>query len=107
MRVHVVDGQHPCLLAPEPRVERSGYPRSARKVTANQKNPVLGIPTVGSFKNGRGELYEQEMYEGRSIRVRYVWSNITKTSAHFEQAFSTDGGATWEVNWFSDQTRVE
>ena len=74
---------------------------------ANQKNPDFGIPTVGEFRNGRGEFYDQEMYKGRSIWVRYVWSNITKTSAHFEQAFSADCGKTWEVNWISDQTRAE
>lgn len=48
-----------------------------------------------------------DAHEGRTILVRYVWSNITPTSAHFEQAFSTDGGKTWEVNWITDQTRVE
>ena len=38
--------------------------------------------------------------------IRYVWSDITPDSAHFEQAFSDDGGKTWEVNWITDQTRV-
>ena len=49
----------------------------------------------------------QEAWEGRTIFVRYVWSEITRTSAHFEQAFSDDGGKTWEVNWITDQSRVE
>ena len=74
---------------------------------ANQKNGRFDVPTIGEFKNGRGEFYDQEVFEGRTILVRYVWSNITPTSAHFEQAFSTDGGKTWEVNWITDQTRVE
>ncbi len=39
--------------------------------------------------------------------MRYEWSGITKSSAHFEQAFSDDGGKTWEVNWITDQTRIE
>src|SRR5260370_20418250 len=43
---------------------------------------------------------------GRAILVRFVWSNITPNSAHFEQSFSDDGGKTWEVNWITDQTRV-
>lgn len=38
--------------------------------------------------------------------MRYAWSDITPTSAHFEQSFSTDDGATWEPNWISDQTRI-
>jgi len=62
-------------------------------------------PVVGEFKNGRGEFYDQEDYNGRMIFVRYVWSDITPTSAHFEQSFSTDGGKTWETNWITDQTR--
>jgi len=62
---------------------------------------------VGECRNGRGEFYDQEAWEGRTIFVRYVWSEITKTSAHFEQAFSDDGGKSWEVNWITDQTRVE
>ena len=43
---------------------------------------------------GRGEFYDQEVFEGRTIFVRYVWSGITKNSAHFEQSFSDDGGKT-------------
>jgi hypothetical protein len=61
---------------------------------------------VGEFRNGRGEFYNQELFNGRAIYVRYIWSDITPSSAHFEQAFSTDGGKTWEVNWITDQTRV-
>jgi hypothetical protein len=64
-------------------------------------------PTVGHFNgHGRGEFYDHEDYRGRPIVVRYVWSNITATSAHFEEAFSADDGKTWEVNWITDQTRA-
>ncbi|HWR17934.1 MAG TPA: hypothetical protein VN577_24105 [Terriglobales bacterium] len=73
---------------------------------ANAKDGKLGVPTVGEFKNGRGEFYDQEEFNGRTILVRYVWSDITPNSAHFEQSFSDDGGKTWEVNWITDQTRV-
>lgn len=74
---------------------------------ANGKDGVLGIPTIGEFKNGRGEFFDQEPFNGRVILVRYVWSGITPNSAHFEQSFSDDGGKTWEVNWITDQTRVK
>jgi hypothetical protein len=74
---------------------------------ANQKNAHFDVPTVGEFKDGRGEFFDQEEFEGRMILVRYVWSNITPKSAHFEQSYSTDGGKTWEANWITDQTRVE
>jgi hypothetical protein len=65
-----------------------------------------GPPQVGEFKNGIGEFYCQDTYNGRMILIRYVWSAITPNSAHFEQSFSTDGGKIWEVNWITDQTRT-
>ncbi|MGA2549767.1 MAG: hypothetical protein ABSF50_06425 [Burkholderiaceae bacterium] len=74
---------------------------------ANSKDGNLAIPTIGEFKDGRGLFYDQERINGRSILVRYVWSQITTQSAHFEQSFSDDGGLTWEVNWITDQTRVQ
>ena len=74
---------------------------------ANSKNGAIGsTPNVGEFKDGRGEFYAQDTLNGRTTLVRYVWSGITPTSAHFEQSFSDDGGKTWEVNWITDQTRV-
>jgi hypothetical protein len=66
-----------------------------------------GPPNVGEFKNGRGEFYCQDTLNGRAIFIRYLWSGITPTTAHFEQSFSTDGGKTWEVNWITDQMRVQ
>ena len=73
------------------------------------KSGSLGAPTIGEFKNGRGEFFDTEPSgpNGRSILVRFVWSDITPSSAHFEQSFSDDGGKTWEVNWITDQTRVK
>lgn len=73
---------------------------------ANGKDGILGQPTIGEFKNGVGEFYDQESFNGRAILVRFIWSRITPDSAHFEQSFSGDGGKTWEVNWITDQTRV-
>ena len=73
---------------------------------SNAASGTLSTPTIGEFKNGRGEFYDQEMLNGRAILVRFVISDITKTSCHFEQAFSDDGGKSWEVNWIADDTRV-
>jgi len=74
---------------------------------ANSKNGTMGgPPNIGEFKDGRGEFLCQDTFNGRTILIRYVWSNITASSAHFEQSFSDDGGKTWEVNWITDQTRV-
>jgi len=62
-------------------------------------------PMVGQFNNGRGEFYNQQNYEGRAIYARFVWSDVTTNSPHFEQAFSDDGGKTWETNWITAQTK--
>jgi hypothetical protein len=72
---------------------------------ASSKRGIVDPPVVGRFSNGRGEFFGMDELEGRAILVRYVWSNITPNSAHFEQSFSPDGGKTWEVNWISDVTR--
>ncbi|MGA8223508.1 MAG: hypothetical protein WB780_17805 [Candidatus Acidiferrales bacterium] len=74
---------------------------------SNAKGGTLAIPTVGEFKNGRGEFYDQEDWNGRAILVRFVISDITPDSCHFEQAFSDDGGKTWELNWITTDTRVK
>lgn len=75
---------------------------------ANSKNGTLAMPpNVGAFKNGRGEFFDQETFEGRSIIVRYAWSDITEASARFVQSFSEDNGKTWEDNWISTLVRVQ
>jgi hypothetical protein len=74
---------------------------------ANRNSGVLSQPTVGEFKNGRGEFYDQETLNGRAIFVRFVISDITPNSCRFEQAFSEDGGKTWEVNWIATDRRVK
>jgi hypothetical protein len=73
---------------------------------ANISGGTVGQPTIGEFKNGRGEFFDQEPFNGRTILVRNVFSDITPTSCRFEQAFSDDGGKTWEVNWIAMDTRV-
>jgi len=73
---------------------------------ANSADGLLGQPTIGEFKDGRGEFLDQEPFGGRVILVRFVFSNITPNSFRFEQAFSDDGGKTWEVNWIATFTRV-
>jgi hypothetical protein len=74
---------------------------------AGGKSGALSPPVIGSFKNGRGEFYSQETFDGRAIFVRFVISDITPDSCRFEQAFSDDGGKTWEVNWIAIDTRVK
>jgi hypothetical protein len=73
---------------------------------ANRNGGTISQPTIGEFKNGRGEFFDQETLNDRAILVRFVISDITPNSCHFEQAFSIDGGKTWEVNWIATDTRV-
>jgi hypothetical protein len=69
-------------------------------------NGVLSLPPViGQFNGTRGEFFDQEDYKGRAILVRYVWLNLSPTSARMEQSFSPDGGKTWEVNWICELSR--
>lgn len=73
---------------------------------ANARNGIMDPPQVGEFKDGRGEFYAQDTINGRTVLIRFIWTNLTTNTPHFEQSFSDDGGKTWEVNWITDQTRI-
>ena len=62
-------------------------------------------PTIGKFVNGIGEFYDHELIAGKHIFVRYLWTVISPDACHWEQAFSEDGGKTWETNWINEFTR--
>jgi hypothetical protein len=62
-------------------------------------------PVVGQFYGKRGEFYNQQIWEGRAVLVRYVWLDISPKSSRMEQSFSGDGGKTWEVNWICELSR--
>lgn len=62
---------------------------------------VIGPPMRGSFSNGTGIFVGDERQNGRTIKTRVQWSEITSRSARWEQASSIDGGKTWEKNWIS------
>jgi hypothetical protein len=73
---------------------------------SNSSEGVLDRATMfGGFRDGRGEFFGQDVLDGRAIYVRFVFSDITPTSFRLEQAFSPDGGRTWEVNWKATFTR--
>jgi hypothetical protein len=73
---------------------------------ANSSDGTMGPAMVGGFRNGRGEFFNQELLNGRAIYVRFIFSDITPASFRFEQAFSDNGGRTWEANWKATFTRV-
>jgi hypothetical protein len=60
---------------------------------------------IGSFKDGIGELFARDTFNGRSILVRGRWSDITPNSHHFEEDYSDDGGTTWHPAFIANLTR--
>ena len=74
---------------------------------ANVSSGTLTTPSIGEFKDGRGEFYNQDTYNGRAILVRFVITKVTNDQYRFEQSFSDDWGKTWEVNWIAIDTRVK
>jgi hypothetical protein len=86
------------------------YNPQARQWSLNFANVSAGVLTsasIGEFKDGRGEFYNQDTYNGRAILVRFVITKITDDQYRFEQSFSDDWGKTWEVNWIAVDTRVK
>lgn len=71
----------------------------------NSADGTMGPPMIGEFKNGRGEFFNQEPFNGRAIFVRFIFSDIKAGSFQIEQAFSEDGGKTWEANWIAKFSR--
>ena len=68
---------------------------------------MLGLPpVVGSFSDGVGLFEADEMIGGQQVRVRFTWTVHSSTAAHWQQGFSLNQGATWEVNWTMAFTRI-
>ena len=73
---------------------------------ANLSNGLLTAPVFGSFGgSGRGVFYGQDALDGRTILVRFIITHVSPSEARFEQAYSTDGGQSWEDNWIAVDTR--
>lgn len=85
------------------------YNSQARQWTLNFASVASGLlspPVTGAFDAaGRGTFYGVDTVRGRTVLVRFVISDVTPNSARFEQAFSADGGETWETNWLAVDTR--
>jgi hypothetical protein len=60
--------------------------------------PTSLIRPSGGFENGVGRFFADDRFENKSIRVQFIWSDIAAQSARRQQAFSEDGGLTWETN---------
>lgn len=66
---------------------------------------ALDTPMRGAFVEGQGLFLADDHFEGRPIRVRFLWTRVNTPQPRWEQAFSADGGITWEDNWTMDFTR--
>lgn len=73
----------------------------------NARDGMVGEAMVGGFTDGVGTFYNEEEYDGRTVIVRFLFSEITDRRFRLEQAFSPDGGATWEPNWIAQFGRAD
>lgn len=74
----------------------------------DERHPrAIEPPVYGNFKDGVGTFIGDDINNGKPVLTRFIWSNITANSAHWEQAESPDGGKTWETNWRMELTRVQ
>ncbi len=73
----------------------------------DSRDPKMDPPMVGRFEDGCGLFFGDDTVDGKPIRVRFVWTPLSATECRWEQAFSIDGGTTWETNWIMSFTRDE
>jgi hypothetical protein len=66
----------------------------------------LDPPVIGRFRDGVGQFDGEDVIDGRKVHVRFLWTEITETSARWEQSFSYDGGETFIPNWLMLHERV-
>jgi len=72
----------------------------------NVNDGQLTSPMTGEFRDGTGTFFGPDTWGDKAILVRFVISKVTADTYRFEQAFSTDSGKTWELNWIATDTRV-
>ena len=75
-------------------------------VDGRDPHGALDPPVKGRFVKGTGTFYSDSIVDAKTIRTRFIWSHISATTAHWEQALSDDGGKTWDTNWLMEFTRV-
>lgn len=70
-------------------------------------SPTIEPPAVGAVVDGVATLFGEERFEGRIVGLRYVYRNLSPQNASWEQAYSDDGGKSWEINWVMNFTRIQ
>ena len=66
----------------------------------------LEVPVIGRFENGTGTFFAADILRGDPVSVRFLWLKTDTATPRWEQAMSSDDGATWETNWTMDFTRL-
>ncbi|MFD7641363.1 hypothetical protein ACFV4P_11980 [Kitasatospora sp. NPDC059795] len=85
------------------------YDHAAKEWTihwSDSRTGRLDPPMAGRFTGDRGDFHGDDHYDGRPIRVHFVWRRLGPDTARWEQEFSADGGRSWELNWTMDLTRT-
>lgn len=83
------------------------HSRQWNQTFADSESGQLQPPLIGSLKDGKVELYSQEVKNGRAVLIRASWFDIKPDSHHFEESFSDDGGRSWEAVFNADLTRLK
>jgi hypothetical protein len=102
-------GSHRASVRPNRFLSLRWYNPTARQwflTFANAANGTLGVPLAGVFNNGWLDLYDAEPMDGKQILVHFAIWPTSKDAGASEQAFSADGGRTWEVNYKTRYTRI-
>lgn len=69
-------------------------------------NGVVNPAQKGEFIDGEGVFISEEVVDGVPWLYRGIWDRITATSCRWHQSSSSDGGKSWDWNWWMDWTRV-
>ena len=73
----------------------------------DQRNPhAIGTPVIGSFADGIGTFFSEETFNDQTVKIRFLWTRIYSNVPMWEQAFSIDGGKSWETNWYMEFYRA-
>lgn len=68
-------------------------------------NGVVNPPQKGEFIDGEGVFMSQEDVNGVTWFYRGIWDRIMPASCRWHQSVSSDGGQTWQWNWWMEWTR--
>ena len=74
---------------------------------SNRGDGRLDPPLTGRFEDGRGTFFGRDQHGATPVLVRFIWESLDANAAHWQQAFSTDEGATWETNWHMWLRRID